>query len=313
MLTLLLLACDIAPDTGTHGFSDASNLCGRIERDSGAPAASGVNVVQVLDGETACVGGDTGGAGWWGDVVESPAPDGDFFEATVPAGSYGVEVYAGPDYSGCSAAVVADDSTCSADIVVRVSQQFEFDKPNLYLYPTERTDVSVRLPAWRQITESDPRYPVDGWRVTAWPDGELDTRVGERDFLFYEMNYDVGRLQQEQGWCVRGPLAQLSIESEMKDIGFLPTEIRDFATAWDGEFPETEWMTIYPQFTHLATVKIDPEPDSFLRAWYYVAPGCRAVEPVQPPDVVRTGFHAAEWGVGFESPLDAPDVVVHGG
>lgn len=318
MLTLLLLACDPGPDSDTavdtdRVYTDESNLCGHVDRPAGAPPASGVYVVEVLEGQTACWGGDTGGPGWWGDVVAEPIPDGDAFEATVPPGYYGVEVYTASDYGGCAAADVADLSTCSADIVVTLSEQVSSDKPNVYLYPTERTDVSVRLPAWRRITESDPRYPIDGWRVTAWPDGRLQTPVGDRDFLFYEMNYDVSRFQEEQGWCVQGPLAQLSIESAMGDLGFLPAEIHDFSTGWDGEFPETPWMTVYPQLDDLATLHIDPAPDSLLRAWFYVVPGCHAVEPAVLPQVVREGFHAAEWGVAFGSPLKAPEVVVHGG
>ncbi len=311
LLSLLTTACNPGSDTD-YDYAEASNLCGRVTGGSDMGTPTQVAVVEVLDGEVACQGGDTGGPGWWGDVVAEPEPDGDFFEATVPEGSYGVEVNTDEGFSGCAAAEVTSSATCAAEVVVQVSN-FTFDKPNLYLYPPAPTALAVRLPAWRAITESDPRYPVDGWRVTAWPDGHLDTKVGDRDYLFYEMNWDLGRLQQEQGWCVPGPLAQLSIEASMDELGFLPAEIADFATAWDGDFPETAWMTVYPQFDDLAIVNIDPAPDSFLRAWYYVAPGCRAVEPVDLPVVPRTGFHAAEWGVGFEPPLRAPGVVVHGG
>lgn len=313
MLTLLLLACD--PE-----FSEESNLCGTISRPLGAPEASGVDVVQVLDGEIACQGGDTGGAGWWGEVVASPTPEHDQFEATVEPGSYGVEVYTDGSYGGCAAAEVTDTSPCSASIEVTLREEVSVDKPNLYLYPQEATDVAVRLPNWRRITESDPRYPVDGWRVTAQPDGLLHTPVGERDFLFYEMNYEVSRFQHESGWCVQGSLAQLSIESAMDELGFLPSEITDFTTAWDGIFPDATpgpdgraMMTVYPQFDNLTAVRIDPEPDSFLRAWFVVADGCQIVEPADMPQVERAGFHAAEWGVAFERPLAAPSVIVHGG
>lgn len=307
MLSLLLLACGSGP------VSDSSNLCGTIDRPLGAPAATEVNVVAVLDGATACQGGDTGGGGWWGEVVASPTPDGDHFEATVPAGSYGVEVSTDGDFSGCAAAEVTDDSTCSADITVTLAESVPVDKPNLYLYPTAPTDVSVRLPAWRRVTESEPRYPVDGWRVRAWPDGRLDTNVGQRDYLFYEMNYDADKFQTRTGWCVQGPLAQQSIADAMADLGFLPNEIGDFATAWDGEFPETDQMTIYPQFEGLAVLHIEPQPDSLLRAWFLVAPGCRKVEPAVFPVVERVGYHAAEWGVAFESSLPRSQVMVFGG
>ena len=149
--------------------------------------------------------------------------------------------------------------------------------------------------------------------MAAWPDGRLDTAVGQRDYLFYEMNYELARFQSERGWCVQGALAQQSIEDAMADLGFLSNEIEDFSTAWDGEFPEAPWMTVYPQFDGLASLVIDPAPDSLLRAWFVVTEGCRSVEPAEFPQVERFGYHAAEWGVAFARPLERPTVVVHGG
>jgi hypothetical protein len=43
----------------------------------------------------------------------------------------------------------------------------------------------------------------------------------------------------------------------------------------------------------------DSAPDDFLRAWFIVAGGCRPVQAPEMPTVVRSGFHAAEWGVAF--------------
>lgn len=319
-LLFLLLACDDkAPDdtaddtAGETGWDPASNLCGTLDRSSGAPPASAIYVVSVLDGKVPCAGGDTGGGAWWGEVVAEPAAQGDRFQATVPPDLYGVEVYTSSDYTGCAAAEVVDESTCSADIVVVLDENVPVDKPNVYLYPTEPTEVAVRLPAWRRITESEPRYPVDGWRVTARPDGLLHTPVGPRDYLFYEMNYDLRALQTEEGWCVDGALAQLSIEDAMADLGFLPSEVADFAEAWDDAFPEWPTMTVYPQFEGLTPLRIDPEPDALLRAWFLVSAGCRPVAAPAFPVVERVGFHAAEWGIAFEAPLQRPEIMILGG
>lgn len=306
MLTLLTLAC-------AFQYDEASNLCGEIDRPIGSPQPEMVQVITVLDGETACRNTDTGGPGWWGDVVASPEIEDDHFQATVDPGTYGVEVYTNSDYSGCAEAVVADTTTCSADIVVQLAEHVSVDKPNVYLYPTEPTDIAVRIPAWRRITESDPRYPVDGWRVKASPDGRLDTQAGPRDYLFYEMNVDTSRFQAERGWCVPGALAQASVEAAMGEMGFLPNEIADFATAWDGAFPEAAVMTVYPQVDGLARLTVDPAPDTLLRAWFLVADGCQAVEPFLFEPVDRVGYHAAEWGIAFAAPLERPEIMVFGG
>ncbi|MDP2306128.1 MAG: hypothetical protein Q8P18_08870 [Pseudomonadota bacterium] len=314
MLLFLLVGCPEAKldDTASDWVPDAaSNLCGTIVRPADAPDETSIWVVEVLDGQTACVGGDTGGSGWWGDVIAEPEADGDHFEATVPVGTYGVEVSAGM-YSGCVGAEVLDETTCVADVLVELGYQVPVDKPNVYLYPTEKADIAVSIPAWRKITESEPRYPLGGWRVTAFPDGRLATKAGPRDFLFYELLFDIERFQTEAGWCVPGKLAQPTIEDAMVDLGFLPNEVADFADAWDDSFPEAEFMTIYPQVEDLSVLRIDPAPDHLLRAWFLVEDGCAAVVPPQLEAVPRVGYHAAEWGIAFRAPLDRGEIVVEG-
>lgn len=307
MLLFALAACP------SYEYDTGSNLCGTIDAPGSAPAVTGVAVMEVLDGKTACVGGDTGGSGgWWGEIVAEPAVDGDHFQATVEPGSYGIEVYTDGDWGGCGAAEVTDTTTCSADVVIEVAEMIYVDKPNVYLYPETPTRIDVRIPAWRRITESEPRYPVDGWKVTAFPDGRLATPVGQRDYLFYELNADTSRFQTDAGWCVRGGAAQASIEEVMDDLGFLPNEIADFADAWDPEFPAAEWMTVYPQIDTLTGLRIDPAPDNLLRAWFVVANGCQAVEAPVIERVDRAGYHAAEWGIAFTDDLDRPTVIVEG-
>lgn len=313
-LLFLISACD-------YDYADESNLCGQISGPGSRSMDLAVTVSAVLDGHSACEGfgevdtayGDTSDA-WWGDTVATPEADRGVFEATVDPGVYGVEVY--DDYSdqaGCGAVEVADASQCSGTVEVELIEFVPVDKPNIYLYPERPSDLEVRVPAWRLITESDPRYPVDGWRVRAWPDGALDTVVGRRDYLFYELRLTPERLQHEEGWCVHGALAQATIEAAMADLGFLPSEIADFSDAWDADFPEAEVMTVLPQLTGLPALQIDPPPEALLRAWFVVTDGCTAARaPQLPPPVARHGYHAAEWGVAFEAPLTRDEIIVDG-
>jgi len=308
MLLLSMLACDA--EKGPE-FDPSSNLCGTVDRSSGAPDGGDVFIATVRDGETACVGGDTGGAGWWSDQVAAPALVDDAFEATVEPGAYGVEVTSGM-YAGCAGVDVVDTSQCSGEVLVELGYLTPVDKPNLYLYPERATDIRVRIPAWKKITESEPRYPVDGWKVRASPDGRLSTKAGPRDYLFYELAWDPTRFQTAEGWCVPGSMAQATIEDAMSDMGFLPHEVQDFADAWDADFPAAEWMTVYPQVDDLSALTVDPEPRNLLRAWFFVADGCEAVIPPQLPHVERVGYHAAEWGIAFRQPLYRDEVLVEG-
>jgi hypothetical protein len=306
MLFLMLLGCPTAPEP-----DPSSNLCGTIARDVGEPAATGVMVLEIADGEIPCTQ-DTGGGGWWGDVVAEPELDGDYFEAEVPVGTYGIEVYTDSDYGGCAEVEVPDTTTCAADVTIELEETIYVDKPNVYLYPEVTSPVRVAIPSWKRITESDPKYPVDGWRAIAHPDGRLETPAGQRDYLFYELTWETDRFQYEEGWCVPGRHAQASVEDAMADLGFLPNEIADFVDAWDATFPTAPWMTVYPQLEGLSPLVIEPAPDQLLRAWFVVAAGCQPVRAPELPSVARVGYHASEWGISFLEPLDRPTVLVEG-
>ena len=72
------------------------------------------------------------------------------------------------------------------------------DKPVIYLYPTEETEVSVKLEYDGEFIATYPKYD-DGWEVIASPDGTLTSLDGEREYycLFWEgksgFEYDLSR------------------------------------------------------------------------------------------------------------------------
>lgn len=307
MLLLALFGCPPAPTP-----EEGDNLCGTIARDMGEPEATGVGVYEILDGEVPCTEDTGAGGGWGGDQVAAPTPEADTFSAEVPVGTYGIEVYTDGDYGGCAEVDVPDTTQCAADVTIEIEETIYVDKPNVYLYPEVATDVRVAIPNWRRVTESDPRYPLDGWQVVAHPSGLLDTQAGARDYLFYELNWETDRLQYDEGWCVPGRHAQASIEDAMADLGFLDNEIADFSDAWDATFPAAAWMTVYPQFEGLNRLVIEPAPAELLRAWFVVADGCQKVRPAELVAVPRVGYHASEWGVSFLAPLDRPTILVEG-
>lgn len=285
---LLLLAC-------AYDFADESNVCGTVTAPVFAPPAE---EAELWLGADAC-SRDTGATL---ELVQLVPVDAAHFEATVDPGEYGVEIRSG-DYLGCSEFSVASSDSCDAEVSVTLAPYVAVKKPNLYLYPPVPMDIAARVSRSRDVVVSDPSHGTDGWRVTAYPNGALRTGSGPRDFLFYELAYDPARFQREEGWCVAGAQAQASIESAMYDLGFAKNEIADFAEAWDPIFPAAAWMTVYPQLDDLPRVDIAPAPDGFLRAWFYVVPGCAPVGEPELPAFNPVGFVATEWGVAFDPGL----------
>jgi hypothetical protein len=316
---ILALACgdedSKSPDDTGEGlpfeFSEDATICGTVElanADTGCAELPGtVNISEVLDQMSACAWRDTGAPREWGSLVDAPSVVGQHFESFVPPGDYGVWVR-DAECDGCLA-VTTVDGACQ-EVTLTVRQRIYVDAPNVYLYPPEPTFTQVRLPDPEALTATWPDYPRRGWSVLARPDGQLESRQGTHDYLFYELAFDPQRFQRDEGWCAPGALAQASIEQAMELYGFLDHEIDDFSEFWDGEFPPAPWITVYPQVDTLPWIGVQPEPDSFLRAWFVLRQGCHPVdEPVIEP-VDRWGFHAAEWGVAALPPLEGAQVVL---
>ena len=292
-------------------YDDDATICGAVEleADSGCPTMPTSVSVATSRGDVYPCNEDSGGSNWQDEVVDQPVVECESFQSKVASGYYGVFANAGRCW-GCEP-VRVDESGCE-QVTLNLGQWAVMDAPNVYLYPTEPTAITVKLPRIGDLTATDPEYPRGGWDVLALPDGTLDTIEGERDYLFYEMKMPTSEFQRVEGWCVEGHQALASIEIAMEEMGFLDNEVADFAEFWDVEFPRAPMLTVYPQTDNLLWLGIKPAPDHLLRAWFVVRRGCHEPEPSVLPAVSRTGYHAVEWGVAVLPPLEGADVLVMG-
>ena len=309
MLLTLLLACPPSkPDTSTTSFpATTSTVCGVVSNEGSCPALPGeIQVWTIVPGGDACNDcvNDSGGGGWteWRDqqVATLKVDDKGHFEKELPPGEYAL--YAGDGSCRTCEVVTVTADRCSVTTLGWEEITY-VDAPNVYLYPPQPMTVQVRLGQPQALSAVDPEYPAAGWQVLATPDGTLVTQQGLRDYLYYEQQVDLRRMQTSQGWCASGATAQATLEDALGDLGFVPNEIRDFADYWDHNFPRGRWFSIYPQFEGLPALDVAPLPDSLMRVWFYVAPGCRRPEAPEWPVFQRNGFTVAEWGVALDPRL----------
>ena len=181
------------------------------------------------------------------------------------------------------------------------------DKPNVYLYPPEATDVSVRLgfPHGGRVTVSDPPYGEDGWKVRAAPDGRIDAGGAPHGFLFYEARQPVPPCPRSarEGWLVSGQDFDVRMAEILVEIGLQGREIGDFVDWWRPQFATAELLAVSPlvdaEVDALVTLDITPPPDRVRRVLLRVrpvdAPVALSVPDVPPFD--RAGFTVVEWGV----------------
>ncbi|MCK4593274.1 carboxypeptidase regulatory-like domain-containing protein [bacterium] len=179
------------------------------------------------------------------------------------------------------------------------------EKPNIYLYPEETTEVSVRLdfPQGGGVTVSDPPYGF-GWEVEVTPEGEID---GTFDYLFYEAEVP-GEWNMGHPYVVGAEDVEGFFRENLELVGFRGREIEDFVSYWVPRLNAHPYYLLHPNYAkdidpHV-TLDINPEPDSLLRLYYYIEGMDEDDERLNAlrespavPIFKREGFTVVEWGV----------------
>ncbi len=181
-----------------------------------------------------------------------------------------------------------------------VSDEECAEKPVIYLYPEQKTAVSVSLDYAGTLTATYPAYE-NGWHVTAEPDGTLYDEAGnEYSYLFWEgeskPDYDFSK-----GFCVAGADTADFLRETLAEIGLTPKEYNEFIVYWMPKMQENPYNLISFQserYTDTAKLDIDPEPDSVLRVFMAWKPLSKpqTIEPQTFTPFARDGFAVVEWG-----------------
>ncbi len=177
--------------------------------------------------------------------------------------------------------------------------------PVIYLYPETETEVNVRLDLNGDLTTSYPAYDhVNGWNVTAYPDGTLIDKDGrEYLFLYWEgeisINPDLSR-----GFCIKGEDTAEFLEKSLEQLGLTDSEADTFIMYWLPQMEGNSYNVISFQtsaYENAVSHYISPEPDTIITVnmlWY---PSNTPVS-MEPQDLTvinpseRTGFTVVEWG-----------------
>ena len=181
-----------------------------------------------------------------------------------------------------------------------VSDEECAEKPVIYLYPEQKTAVSVSLDYAGTLTATYPAYE-NGWHVTAEPDGTLYDEAGnEYSYLFWEgeskPDYDFSK-----GFCVAGADTADFLRETLAEIGLTPKEYNEFIVYWMPKMQENPYNLISFQserYTDTAKLDIAPEPDSVLRVFMAWKPLSKpqTIEPQTFTPFARDGFTVVEWG-----------------
>ena len=144
-------------------------------------------------------------------------------------------------------------SACGREPKEEVSNE----KPVIYLYPEQETDVRVTLDLAGELTCAYPAYG-DGWSVRAAPDGTLTDESGQTyRYLYWEgtsgTDYDFST-----GFCVSGEDTAAFLENALTQLGLNREEANEFIIYWLPQMQDNAYNLIS---------ETDYPEQELLRAW----------------------------------------------
>lgn len=178
------------------------------------------------------------------------------------------------------------------------------DKPVIYIYPEEETDVEIKLLNEQNITVSYPKYK-DSWNVTAYSNGDLiDNKTGNKLYSLYYENINIlnNKMNLEEGFVVKAEEITDFLEEKLDIIGLNYKEKEEFIIYWLPKFQEHKY--IYLRFQTMEEIntnmplEITPQPDSLIRIimeWKGLDEYIEVKEQeLSSPE--RKGYTIVEWG-----------------
>ncbi len=176
-------------------------------------------------------------------------------------------------------------------------------KPVIYLYPEEKTDISVSVNIAGRLTCVYPEY--NGvWEVNAKPDGTLTDKRGREYYcLYWEGEFETPfDSTMDTGFVVAGcDTAEFLREKALK-LGLTEREANEFIIYWLPQMEDNKYNYVYfatDEYEKKAELNINPAPDTTIRFMMLFKPLDNKIEvseQILPETPAREGFTLVEWG-----------------
>ena len=176
-----------------------------------------------------------------------------------------------------------------------------YAKPVLYLYPEEKTDITVNFEKEENLTTTYPKFK-DEWKVTAYPNGELYDEKGKYYYGLYWEEDSNHKVDFQEGFYVSKENAISFLEEKLSIIGLNDKERNEFIMYWLPILEKNEHNLVYFELTEerdsFNKLEISPKPDSLLRMAIHVKKVDKKtnIKEQKLTSFERTGFTAVEWG-----------------
>lgn len=177
------------------------------------------------------------------------------------------------------------------------------EKPVIYIYPTQQQQVHVQLNYDGNLTHTYPKYPENGWNVTAEPNGTLWDENGMEYYALFWEGTPHRPLTANNGFVIAGKETAKFLEEKLAYLGLNRREANEFMMYWLPRMENNAYNLIHfsgEDYEKLAELKITPQPETIIRVMMLTRPLMNKIDvPLQdlkPLHKTRKGFTIVEWG-----------------
>lgn len=204
------------------------------------------------------------------------------------------------------ARITEDNCTGNTTNVNSNNQKNKFmlpiDKPIIYLYPQETTELSVKLGNPEKITCLYPKYKEE-WKVIADPDGMLtDVESRRKLYALYWEGKEMPQPEMTEGFIVKGEDTIEFLEEKLEILGLNEREAEEFIIYWLPKMQNNKYNYIrfatMEEINEYMPLKFSVQPDSIIRVLMQFKAIDEYIEiseqELETPK--REGFVVVEWG-----------------
>ena len=188
---------------------------------------------------------------------------------------------------------------------LKSDQHIILEKPVIYLYPTEKTVIDIKLDVKGKLLTTFPKYDKN-WEVIAEPNGQIFDKKTNRYYssLFWDGTIDFSEehYQYNEGFVVpKEKLTEFFIE-KLEYIGLNNQETNDFIQYWLPVLERNKYNFIHflvnEKCSEIATLNVNPKPETSIRIYmeFYGLENFKNINEQQLPKTNRRGFTLVEWG-----------------
>lgn len=200
---------------------------------------------------------------------------------------------------------------------LKAEQQIMLEKPVIYLYPTEKTAIEIKLDLNGKLLTTFPKYDKN-WDVIAEPNGQIFDKKTNRYYssLFWDgtIDFPEEHYKYHDGFIVtKEKLIEFLIE-KLEHIGLNNQETNEFIQYWLPLLERNKYNFIHflvnEECDEIAILNVNPKPETTIRIYmeFYGLENFTEIKEQQLPKTERKGFTLVEWGgVDFSGDISEED------